>query len=414
MRKYIDAIKEYSKNEYKKITRESVGELKYPFIVPGCAYQNQLWDWDSWLTDIAITQIHKDNSVDEKEYIEYEKGCILNFLDAAKEDGRIPILVSCVAEDNEKFWREESNFHKPCLIQHLAFIVKKTNGDCSWFGNEFEKLEKFILYYMNNCRHEKTGLYFWIDDFAIGFDNDPTAFNRQRCSSANIYLNSLMCKELESFIYICKCMGKDYAAYQKEYENLKNAMREHLWDEKCGYYFSADLSFVPDDPDEWLHKGNPRRYECIIERIDTWTGMMAMWCGVATDEQTKRIVRENFKNEKTLCSPYGIRSLSKLEKMYYISNAEGNPSCWTGPVWGIANYMSFMGLLRYGYEKEAVEIAEKTIKLFGEDILKNGQMHEYYHPDTGEGVNNIGFQSWNLLANNMIAYLEDRERIEEF
>jgi putative isomerase len=41
-------------------------------------------------------------------------------------------------------------------------------------------------------------------------------------------------------------------------------------------------------------------------------------------------------------------------------------------------------------------------------------MHEYYHPDTGEGVHNLSFQSWNLLVNNMIAWLEGRERVVEF
>ena len=218
MENYINAIKEYSKNEYKKIAREATGALKYPFIVPGSVYQNQLWDWDSWLTDIAISQIHVDNAESDEEYIKYEKGCILNFLDAAKEDGRIPILVSC--DKDEIFWKEDGNFHKPCLIQHLAFIVKKLGGDCSWFINDFEKLEKFILYYIENCRHEKTGLYFWIDDFAIGFDNDPTAFYRTGKTSANMYLNSLMYKELEAFIYICNCLGKKSDKYKKEYESL--------------------------------------------------------------------------------------------------------------------------------------------------------------------------------------------------
>ena len=45
---------------------------------------------------------------------------------------------------------------------------------------------------------------------------------------------------------------------------------------------------------------------------------------------------------------------------------------------------------------------------------RNGEMHEYYHPDTGEGVNNSGFQSWNLLVNNMIAWLEGKQRVVEF
>ena len=56
----------------------------------------------------------------------------------------------------------------------------------------------------------------------------------------------------------------------------------------------------------------------------------------------------------------------------------------------------------------------KMNQLFGEDIEENGEMHEYYDPDSGVGVNNSGFQSWNLLVNNMIAWIEGRKCIEEF
>ena len=52
--------------------------------------------------------------------------------------------------------------------------------------------------------------------------------------------------------------------------------------------------------------------------------------------------------------------------------------------------------------------------MFGRGIEKYGEMHEYYDPETGEGVHNISFQSWNLLVNNMIAWLEGRERVVEF
>ena len=37
----------------------------------------------------------------------------------------------------------------------------------------------------------------------------------------------------------------------------------------------------------------------------------------------------------------------------------------------------------------AKDISEKSIKLFGEDVITNGEAHEYYPPDTDEGVNNM-------------------------
>ena len=66
------------------------------------------------------------------------------------------------------------------------------------------------------------------------------------------------------------------------------------------------------------------------------------------------------------------------------------------------------------YLQEAEDIAFKTIRLFGEDLLRTSELHEYYHPDTGEGVNNPGFLNWNLLINNIIAELEGRDTVIEF
>ena len=125
------------------------------------------------------------------------------------------------------------------------------------------------------------------------------------------------------------------------------------------------------------------------------------------------MVKENLLDEKAFWAPYGVRTLSKYEKMYVIKKS-GNPSCWLGPVWGVANYLTWRGLLRYGFIDEARELAEKTVKLFANDLDNCGQFHEYYDPETGEPVHNIGFQSWNLLVVNMDTWLRGETPVAEF
>ena len=138
-----------------------------------------------------------------------------------------------------------------------------------------------------------------------------------------------------------------------------------------------------------------------------------MWSGIATPEQARRMVKERLENAKTLGAPYGIRSLSKMEKMYGVY-ASNNPSNWNGPIWGISNYMVFRGLVKYGFDTEAREMANKTITLFGRDYARNGALHEFYEPDTGEPIMNKGFQNWNYLVMNMLAWMEGRPVVEEF
>lgn len=411
---YIQLIKEYSKENYMQMTRPAEGNLKYPFIVPGSkSYSNCLWDWDCWLTDVAVRQIMADNDNENQDFAECEKGSVLNFLLHTREDGAMPITIT---SDSLAVWQpgeKRGNIHKPCIAQHIAF-QKKNGADIAWVKPYLDRLKSFIGYYNTYCYHEKTGLYYWNDDERIGVDNDPCTFYRPDNSSASIYLNCLMYKELCAMETICKSLeDSDSAAYAEMAEKLKNAVNTHLWDERNGFYYSADLNLRPVDPNETLHQGMPRHWDCVLQKIDVWSGFMAMWAGIADADRAERMVKENMENTRIFRGKYGIRSLSALEPMYCIVKS-GNPSCWLGPIWGITNYMCFKGLADYGFDEEAKKLALATIELFGRDLEDCGELHEYYHPDTGAGVNNPGFQNWNLLVNNMIAYLENRKRIIEF
>lgn len=398
IKKYGELIVEYVQENYKKVFREPAGIMNYKYIVPGSIYES-LWDWDSWTTNIALREVAASEDI-----CEYEKGCILNFLDNVDEKGRIPILIT--PKYTSPIYNEnvDMNVHKPCLAQHALFVSEQ-NEDFEWLREKFSLLEKFVGFYYTHCRHE-SGLFFWLNDVAIGIDNDPCVFYRPEKSSASVYLNCLMYKEVLAVSKLAKHLGLEEKAveYADKANELKACIGENLWDERNGFFYSADLNLRPIVEDEKMHKGCPRNYNFLLQKIDVWSGFMTMWANIATPEQAERMVKENYLNERTFYSAGGVRSLSKAEKMYRVVKS-GNPSCWTGPIWGIANYMMFIGLMNYGYEKEAKELAQKTVLMIGKDIERYGKMHEYYDPDTCEGVHNLGFQSWNLLAINMYKYL---------
>lgn len=398
-------IRDYALANYRQMLRQPDGLLKYPFLVPGSVYENDLWDWDSWLANIALRQLVNDD------ISTYEKGSILNYLELMNDDGRAPVIVTPQFMLPDVHKAKESNIHKPCLAQHAAFLVKCENGDARWLRPYFAKLRLFVDQYIHNFRHE-SGLYYWYDDFAIGVDNDPCTFYRPNKSSASIYLNCLMYKELLALCYIGNCLGEDVATYKAEAENLKNAVQTYCYDEKDGFYYSVDLNLLPIDPNG-KHTGCPRHWNCLIQRIGVWSGFMAMWSGIATPEQAKRMVEENLLDEKGFWAPFGVRTLSKYEKMYRVVASE-NPSCWLGPVWGISNYMVFRGLVKYGFDDVARELANKTIAMFTADIEKTGVLHEYYDPESGKPVINPNFQNWNLLSINMSAWLDNTTVVEEF
>jgi len=422
---YIDIIRSNIFQDYKGMFKPAKGKFKHGFITPGnSSYQDQLWDWDSWLTDIALRQILLENGSDDdkKAAVEYEQGCILNFLDVASS-GYIPVVINPNGKgffDNEtNFVPWQHNMHKPCLAQHAAFLVKINGGDAEWLRDEFPKMQTFVNAYYNHYRNPATGLYFWQTDEFLGVDNDPSTFFRPYGSSGSILLNCFMYKELESMVYLAGRLNQAEIgnSYQKEADDLLHSIREHCWDPKDGFYYSVDLNLRPVtqplDKAWQFHMGQPRNWDCLIQRLGVWSGFLAMWAGVATPEEAKQMVEKNMLDTNTFASPYGIRSLSKMEKMYDV-RATSNPSNWLGPIWLNANYFAFRGLVKYGYDKEARELVEKTVKLIGMDFEKNGITHEFYLPENGEPVMNAGFQDWNYLVLNMIAWYQGKPYVEEF
>ena len=417
--KHIDLLRENLSSQYKGLYREAGGALDHPFLTPGSdQYSDVLWDWDSWLTNVALRQIlHEFGSPEDREQaLKYERGCIQNFLSDVKINGWVPISINRNSDRKRPADLYAQNMHKPCLAQHAAFLVQQDGGDAEWLReNEgLFCLQKFINNYRNHHRHP-CGLYYWQDDSAIGVDNDPCTFDRPPRSSGSIYLNSLMYRELKALAYLCQRLnfGEIASQYDKDAEDLKAAVLEHCWDERDGFFYNVDFNFVYHGPHPRRHIGQLRDWPCLIMRIGVWAGFLPLWSGMATEEQAERVVKEHYRNEKTFSSPAGVRTLSKMEKMYNV-RASGAPSSWLGPIWGVSNYLTFRGLVKYGFESDAKELAEKTITLFGNDVERFGALHEYYQPENGEPILNKGFQNWNYLVLNMIAWLEGKDIISEF
>ncbi|MCC5021943.1 MAG: hypothetical protein J6386_03665 [Candidatus Synoicihabitans palmerolidicus] len=269
--------------------------------------------------------------------------------------------------------------HKPCLAQHAAFLTRLNEGDAEWLRESMFNLQSFVNRYKNHQRHVATGLDYWNDDMAIGVDNGPPTYMRPAKSSGSIYLNSLMYRELLALAYLCDQLDQSEIGdlYRRDAAALKAAVQKHCWDERDGTFYSVDLNLLPyegkpfvADPSIRLHSGYPRDYDSLIQRLDVWSSFLPMWAEIAMPEQAARMV-ERLRDERTFNVPWGVRTLSKLEKMYNVRGS-GNPSLWTGPIWGVSNYLVFRGLVKYGFDDDARELADKTIRLFARDFERFG------------------------------------------
>lgn len=403
-----------------QMTREPAGQLAHPYTVPSAPdsplYSNALWDWDSWSVSIALGQVAADAEGPDQ-FMAHEQGSVLNFLDHADEDGVVPIQLTpdsaLTHGDPSRAGGFAENMHKPVLAQHAAMLTRRA-GSAEWIRPRMPAIGRFVDRYLDSHVHAGTGLAYWQTDFAIGVDNDPSVFYRPAKSAASVYLNSLLYRELLAHGYLLEELGDLSGANRRrgQAHDLADAVRAQLWDERDGTFYSADLALRPADPADWLHRGAPRTWQSLLLRVDSWSSFLPMWAGLASREQAERML-ERARDPRTFAAAYGIRSLSRLEKMYNL-RATNNPSNWLGPVWGMSNYMVFRGLVRYGFDDDARALATKTVRLFGQDLEASGALHEFYHPDTGEPIMTKGFQNWNFLVLNMIAWLGGRVTATEF
>ena len=67
---------------------------------------------------------------------------------------------------------------------------------------------------------------------------------------------------------------------------------------------------MPPPAGLFLHAGGqPRQYDCLIQRFSLWSGFMALWAGIATPQQAEEIVARQYLDTTLFCCPAGVRSL---------------------------------------------------------------------------------------------------------
>jgi len=400
---------QYFLNSLERFMRPPAGVLRHPFLTPGGSYLDQLWDWDSYWVSTGLFELARRTNDRElfQRVLEHSRGSLANFFENQASNGTVPILVVPNAGDFFRCSDEnalEFNQAKPVFAQ-FALKISDECGDASWFAPYFDGLmrfeERWLQKYGTAC-----GLLVWGSDVAIGVDNDPTTYGRPFFSSANLLLNCFYYADLCAAIEMARRLGRErevscLAAWA---DRVGRAISSRCWDSRDRFFYTVDVQ-CKDQRDLLIPEEVPRGMEISWDvmplKIQMFTGFLPMWCGLANPDQAIALIG-HYRNPASFFGTYGVRTLSGEEGMYAPHVESANPSNWLGPVWIVANYLIWKGLLRYGYREDATILANKTRALLERDLAKTGAIHECYHPDTGEPNENIHFMSWNLLALEMM------------
>lgn len=349
----------------------------------GYSYR-RLYDWDQYFE--AIVQIYMGWSD------EYIKNGVTIFLDYQKESGLITRSVT-------KSPTNEYEHVKPFLAQ-ITLLVFDNYDDTRWFSDDyFNKMKKYLDYWMNDMDINKNGLSEWMSAPHSGMDNqhERAGWWNDRISEG-VDLNSYLVREIRAFAKIAEIMGKKKIA--KEYLSIAEAraqtIRELLWDEEDGFFYDLYIS---------------NNIHGIIERetgkpikVKSIAGFTPMWAGIATEEQARELIHNHLMNPNEFWTTYPIPALAKSEPGYMEERMLSDLGCsWRANTWIPTNYMVYHSLKNYGYNDLATLIAVRT-----NELLNKAGDREYYTSETGVGQGLDPFWGWSLLGH-FFMFEEDAE-----
>ena len=361
-----------------QLLRPAQGILVHPSIscsLPGKNYSTNLWDWDTYWTTRGLFRFAAiSNDPDLRGKVgEHAVGSFINFFDHQSAEGRIPMLLDvhnadplgCLKSDRPP----SQNQAKPIFGQ-LALLIANEVGSVDWLAPQFDKLLHFYAAWVSG-NQSSIGLLVWGNDVAIGNDNDPTTFGRPFFSSANLLLNCLFYEDLKAATELAGKLNRpeDQQRLGAQASTLGEQIQKYCWDPRDQFYYTVDVQCVDRRKELIPHVklGMAMSWQCLPLRVQTFTGFLPLWCGLATPGQAKALVQTNYLADDRFCANGGVRSLSSKESMYCL-DFSSNPSNWLGPVWIIVNYFVWKGLKDSGYQDEASKLADKTLHLLSTDL----------------------------------------------
>ncbi|MCL2463029.1 MAG: hypothetical protein FWF44_10215 [Defluviitaleaceae bacterium] len=264
-------------------------------------------------------------------------------------------------EDN--FTRFDPSATGPNIMPLAEWEYYLNFGDKERLNRVFPALLAYHQWLSRNHTWPDGG--FWSSGWGCGMDNQPRmqegkgynmSFSHGHMVWADTCLQQILSAKLMSRIAVEIGKTEEAETLNREAERLSAYVQEKLWDDASAFYYDKFADGA----------------------LSTVKSIGAYWALLA--ETLPREKAEGFvahlRNPNEFYRPDPIPSLSADHPDY---QADGN--YWRGGVWTGTNYMTFMGLDKYGYGALAHELARKHLDMFTQVYVDTGTIWENYSPE---------------------------------
>ncbi|WP_264524100.1 MGH1-like glycoside hydrolase domain-containing protein [Flavobacterium sp. N502536] len=370
-------------------TRIAAEGLKHGGLFPSYNYEwfHGFWAWDSWKHAVAVANYNSELAKDQMRAL----------FDYQEPNGFIP---DCIYRNN---LLEENNYRNtkaPLAAWAIWKIYEKTK-DANFIKEFYPKLKSYHNWWYKERDHDQDGLCEfgstdgtviaakWESgmDNAVRFDDSKILKNGEKAYSLDqesVDLNSFLYAEknyLQKMAEVLK-LTEEAKKWKEESSALKVRIQNQFWDAATGWFYDTTIDG-----------------KTLVKAMGC-EGYLPIWAEVATAEQVQ-LAKKNMMDTARFNTFVPLPTLAANHPKF-----KPNNGYWRGPVWLDQSYFGINGLEKYGYTKEANELAHKLI-YNAEGVLDKGtSIRENYQPVTGKGLEAYNF-SWSA-SHYLMLLLEDK------
>jgi hypothetical protein len=276
---------------------------------------------------------------------------------------------------------------QPPLLGFVWATVAARTGDARFAEEGREVVQRFHEY-LDRERADADGLIGILQPDETGLDASPAydaplgwrshprlgflallAFNRQRgynyrrivadggFHATDVLVNTAWILGWEGLAQLGMAGASERA------DALTRAMVRRLYDETVRTFFS-------EGPDGQLL------------RVNTWASLAPLVLKRLPPDIARGIANEHLLNPEHYWLRYPVPSTAASERAFVpgLDRYLWIERYWRGPTWLFSTWFVLNGLLRWGYEAEAMHMASQTVSMVQQEGFR-----EYFNPITGEG-----------------------------
>jgi alpha,alpha-trehalase len=397
----------YLPKDISQIKEHGLLYLPYPYVVPGGRF-NEMYGWDSCFIVFGLLENNRlklaKSMIEDLIYEVNFYGTILNanrtyYLQRSQPPLLTEMILAYYNKTHDKKWLQSTLpavkklyqywMMTPRYVPEIGLSRYYANGAGPTPEESPIYYEKVLNFYQNNAvgEYNKSLYYdqklniltplFYVADRTVresGFDITAKygPFGASILDYVSVDLNVLLYQMEKQTGQIYTILGnKDAAVIWSARANKRSKLiNQYLWDPALGYYFDYNIKTK-----------HVRNYIFA-------TTFYPLWAGIASKEQASIII----KNLPVLLAEGGIVS------SIYTTQVQ-----WDAPFgWAPFQYFAVNGLLQYGYNDLAKDVAKRFIKtvtdtfqqthlIFEKYDVENISMHTSDKVSYGYNTNEIGF-----------------------